>query len=169
MVSMSHCASAQIGTVEDARSLLHCLCSAGTVEDLCSLLHCLHFGSARLLANHEVLHDVVTLSMQVTVGLAKILKLFNGIGMVAVGHRQVFLRRRLSFGLACDFLCKVGNGFIGVGHQGLVCGLCFALGLFRLSCDVLGIIDEFFNHGHDTCRTAALFVCCLCNGWCLFL
>merc|ERR1719491_322065 len=61
--------------------------------------------------------------MQVSIVLAKVLKLALRIRKITVAHCQIFFGLCLRFGFARDRFGEISNGFVRVRNQCLISGL----------------------------------------------
>merc|ERR1719171_1160806 len=91
------------------------------------------------------------------------LQLLHGVGNLTLGGDLVLLCLGKQSLLGAHLLGQVVDALVGVGHHGLITLLSFHLGLLGVGHQVLGIIDELLNHGHDAACTGVWLVLGLCH------
>merc|ERR1719498_2065384 len=143
--------------VESSGSL-EILDELGTRQDGLGLLECLDLLIPGGLADLEVLHDEVAVLVELSVVVGKLLQLEESGLLVGDGLLHVLLGLGALLGLVHLGLGLLLNGGVGVLDEVLVCLLGLSLGAGGISLHLLGIIDDFLDHAHDTTGSTALLV-----------
>merc|ERR1719223_1105212 len=126
---------------------LEVLDELGSRQDRLGLLECLNFLVPGSLANLKILHDKITILVELGIVVGEFLQFEEGCLFISDSLLQILL----CLGLLLD-------GGVGVLDKFLIRCLGFSLSTSSICLHFLGIIDDLLNHAHDTSRSTALLV-----------
>merc|ERR1719223_261494 len=152
-------------------SCLKVLDELGSRQDRLGLLECLNFLVPGSLANLKILHDKITILVELGIVVGEFLQFEEGCLFISDSLLQILLCFGLLLSLVDLGLGLLLDGGVGVLDKFLIRCLGFSLSTSSICLHFLGIVDDLLNHAHDTSGSTALLVLLESRGrrWALLL